>query len=154
MMYEKILVALDRSPMAEKVFHDSLTLAKKTESNLILLHVLSIDAEDSPLSFAPMSMSYNPETLEQYHQEWNKFSEECLEMLKYMQKQAQQEGVETKIIQENGRAGKVICQKATELAVDLIVMGRRGHSLINEMVMGSVSSYVLHHANGSVLIVQ
>ncbi|CCQ49032.1 hypothetical protein CWATWH8502_2292 [Crocosphaera watsonii WH 8502] len=37
---------------------------------------------------------------------------------------------------------------------DVIVMGHRGISGLQEFFLGSVSNYVLHHAPCSVLIVQ
>ncbi|NEO65320.1 MAG: universal stress protein, partial [Moorea sp. SIO4G2] len=36
----------------------------------------------------------------------------------------------------------------------LIVLGRRGLGGLKEMVLGSVSNYVVHHAPCSVLVVQ
>ncbi len=43
---------------------------------------------------------------------------------------------------------------ARNCGADVIVMGRRGHSGLSELILGSVSNYVLHHAPCSVLIVQ
>ena len=37
---------------------------------------------------------------------------------------------------------------------DLIVIGRRGHQGLSEILLGSVSNYVVHHAPCSVLVVQ
>ncbi|MEO0350033.1 MAG: universal stress protein, partial [Cyanobacteria bacterium P01_A01_bin.15] len=37
---------------------------------------------------------------------------------------------------------------------DLIMMGRRGRSGFSELLLGSVSNYVMHHAPCSVLTVQ
>ena len=63
-MYHKILVAIDRSPISEKVFETGLTLAKALDSQLMLLHILSQESQDSPIDFATYSESYNRETLE------------------------------------------------------------------------------------------
>lgn len=48
-MYERILVALDRSPMAQLVFDSALFLAKKCDSQLNLLHVISQEVAETPL---------------------------------------------------------------------------------------------------------
>ena len=53
-----------------------------------------------------------------------------------------------------GNPAKTICRVAKNNDIDLIVIGRRGRSGISELMMGSVSNYVLHHAPCSVLIVQ
>lgn len=47
-----------------------------------------------------------------------------------------------------------ICDAVKDLGVDLVVVGRRGLSGISEILMGSVSSYVVHHVSCDVLIVQ
>ena len=52
-MYQKILVALDHSDITDAVFNQSLDLAKATQSNLRLLHVLSSEDEHSPMPILP-----------------------------------------------------------------------------------------------------
>jgi len=42
--------------------------------------------------------------------------------------------------------------QAEEIGVDLIVVGNRGLSGLKKMILGSVSSYVINHANCSVLV--
>jgi nucleotide-binding universal stress UspA family protein len=153
-MYEKILVAVDHSPAAKPVFESALKLAELTKSELILLHVLSKDAEDSPLSFAPMTLSYTPEIMEQYQKEWDTFIEQCQRQLQSMSQQAEMQGVKAEVVQTQGNPGRVICQYARDNHIDSIMMGRRGHSTLGELFMGSVSSYVLHRSHCSVQIVQ
>ena len=153
-MYAKILVALDQSPASQTVFESALTLAKLAGSQLMLLHALSIDAEDSPLSSAPVTMSYNPEKIEQYEQEWEKFVTQGLERLKSLERSASEQGVKAEFTQIQGDPGRVICQSAKNWEADLIVMGRRGHSQLKEIFLGSVSNYVLHRSHCSVHIVQ
>lgn len=153
-MYHKILVAVDHSPAAKPVFESALKLAELTNSELVLLHVLSKEADDSPLSFAPMSLSYTPEIMEQYQKEWDTFVRQCSQQLQSMSQQAEIQGVTAEVVQTQGNPGRVICQYAQDNNVDLIVIGRRGHSTLSEMLIGSVSSYVLHRSHCSVHIVQ
>ena len=47
MFINKILVVLDRSELSKQVFEQALALAKVTQANLMLLHVLSAE-EGSP----------------------------------------------------------------------------------------------------------
>ena len=153
-MYEKILVAVDDSPSGQNVFNSALGIAKAYQSEMMLLHVLAPDAEDSPLSFAPMSMSYNPETIEVYQKEWEEFEGKCMKMLESYQEKAKNSGINAIIRQVNDHPAKTICNTAKDWKADLVVIGRRGHSTLNEILMGSVSSYVLHRVNTSVFIVQ
>ncbi|MFB6345887.1 MAG: universal stress protein [bacterium] len=52
-----------------------------------------------------------------------------------------------------GHAGEEICDLAEDLGADTIVMGRRGSSAVSELLLGSVSQYVLHHAACPVTVV-
>ncbi|NJN32588.1 MAG: universal stress protein [Synechococcales cyanobacterium RM1_1_8] len=53
-----------------------------------------------------------------------------------------------------GRAGHLICHQAKTWEAELILLGRRGRSGLKELMLGSVSSYVMHRANCSVLVIQ
>ena len=80
--------------------------------------------------------------------------EKGLQTLQTFGEQAALEGIKVEYQQVPGSAGKTICQVAASWGADLIVIGRRGHTGLMEMMLGSVSNYVLHHALCSVLIVQ
>ena len=53
-----------------------------------------------------------------------------------------------------GEPGSQICSLATSWGADLIMVGRRGRQGLTEMILGSVSNYVIHHAPCSVWVVQ
>ncbi len=52
------------------------------------------------------------------------------------------------------RIGRQICESADVHGVDLIVIGSHGSSHTGELLLGSVSQYVLHHASVPVLVVR
>ena len=108
-MYNKILVAIDHSPASQTVFESALTLAKLAGSQLMLLHALSLNAEDSPLSLAPITMSYNPEKIEQYEQEWKKFLTQSIEKLKSLVRSASEQGVKAEFGTILGRDRPAFC---------------------------------------------
>jgi len=154
-MYEKILVAIDTSAISDRVFDIALNLAKIDNSNLMLVHILSEEAEDSPVSFWTINtFAYNPEMIKEYHQLWEKFEKECLQMLQSKTNAAQDIGFQTELTQLRGHPGREICKLAKKWNANLIVMGRRGHSILSEILLGSVSNYVIHRAHCSVHIVQ
>ncbi|MBD2136272.1 universal stress protein [Anabaena sp. FACHB-1237] len=156
-MFNKILVALDRSNMANQVFKQSLSLAKLTSANLMLVHVLSPEEEGSPEALIFPNIDYYPGWNEQsfrlYQENWEKFKTQGLEMLQSYSSQANTIGVNTEFSQSTGNPGKVICEIARVWNADLIIMGRRGLSGLTELFLGSISNYVLHHAPCSVHII-
>ncbi|MFB6346458.1 MAG: universal stress protein [bacterium] len=54
---------------------------------------------------------------------------------------------------EPGDPGPKICSVADAINADGIIMGRRGRGAASEMLLGSVSRYVTHHANCPVTVV-
>jgi nucleotide-binding universal stress UspA family protein len=153
-MYTKILAAFDRSPRGKQVFDAALTLAKANHADLMLLHVLSRDAEDSPVRYSSNLMHDQESDLKVYKQEWEDFVKKSDELLESLTQQAIAEGVKAEFSQREGSPGKTICDFAHEWDVDLIVIGRRGYSSASEMFIGSVSSYIIHRCKCSVHIVQ
>ena len=154
-MYEKILVAIDTSAIGDRVFDTALQLAKIGNSNLMLAHILSEEAQESPIrNLWPMSVGYDQKIMKEYHQIWEKFEKECLQMLQSKVTLAKNVGFQAEFTQIRGNPGREICKLSQEWSADLIVMGRRGHSVLSELVLGSVSNYVIHRAHCSVHIVQ
>ncbi|MBD2666566.1 UspA domain protein [Richelia sinica FACHB-800] len=156
-MFKKILIALDRSDMRQDVFKQGLALAKLTSAKLMLLHVLSPEEEGSPDVLIFPNIDYYPGWSEQsfrlYQQQWEHFQQEGLALLQTFSAQANTENVNTEFTQNSGSPGRMICELARVWQADLIVMGRRGRSGLSEILLGSVSNYVLHHASCSVHIV-
>ena len=161
-MFDKILVAIDRSPANEYVFKEALTLARSTKANLILLHVLSGEEEGSPIislypTVGDRYLHLNPQiqhsTQELYHRQWKAFEAEGLKILRFFAKEAIAAGVQTEFSQITGHLSSTICDFAQSCHADVIFIGRRGYSGWKELFLGSVSNYVVHHAPCSVLLV-
>ena len=155
-MFRKILVAADRSEMNEQVVEAAIDLAKSNGSDLMLLHVLSLDddvmlAEHPSVSFAPDALA---PVMESFQERWKVREETGLTLLRSLAEKAKEAGLEAEFSQNPGSPGATICALARTWEADLIVMGRRGLSGLSEFLMGSVSNYVLHHAPCSVLTVQ
>lgn len=153
-MYKKILVALDRSAIAEKVFETALYLSKSFHAELNLVNVLSLEVATSTIGLTPFTLNYETQLLQEVHDESRRLREESLENLQYWVKQAQQEKVSAIYTQLYGDPGKAICEQADVWEADLILMGRRGHSTVSEIFLGSVSSYIIHHCHTTVHLVQ
>ena len=58
-----------------------------------------------------------------------------------------------KVIIHSDSPGQGICDLARDNSPDMIIMGCRGLNALRRTFMGSVSDYVIHHANVPVTIV-
>ena len=158
-MFKKILTAIDLSEMGGDIFACALSLALQNQANLLLLHALSPEEENSPLPIPPDLTTIYPAagndlTLESWREQWEEFEGEGREKLRSLTQEATEAGVKAEFKQILGSPGRTICKLARDWEADLIVIGHRGRTGLREMFLGSVSNYVLHHASCSVLMVQ
>lgn len=156
-MFEKILVAIDRSEVSDQAFEVALSLAKVHNAQIMLAHVLSPQEEGYPTPVFPLDSSYpslQMEAVTVQMQALQMLEQEGIKFLRTQADRAKAAGVPTEFTQPLGNPGRTICMLARDWGAQLILMGRRGHSGLNEWFLGSVSNYVLHHAPCSVLIVQ
>lgn len=156
--FQKILVALDRSDMGQPVFERAVALAQAHQARLMLLHVMSpMDGEAPPMIYPRPDGVYPgiyEEAIKTYARQWEAQEREGFQWLQTLAERAVATGIAVEYTQNNGVPGRTICAIANTWGADLIVLGRRGHSGLSEMLLGSVSNYVLHHAPCSVLTIQ
>lgn len=150
-MIQKILVGVDTSPTSAYVFTEALMLAQGLKASLVLLHVLSEEA-------VPPGVGYYPHLSEDlfqiYRSHWAIVEKQSQDFLTSLTYEASVIGVEAEYFQRSGSPGRMICELATQVQADLIVMGRRGFSGLTEFLTGSESNFVMHNAPCSVLVVQ
>jgi nucleotide-binding universal stress UspA family protein len=158
-MFKRILVALDDEPdMAAHVMAEALAMAQAGPAALKLLHVLFPLQSGFP---DPMYMTLdgafttvNTEAFSAYVQEWKTLEQKNLAILNGYVNKAREAGIPAEANQIIGEPNRKICEVAEAWGSDLIVMGRRGRKGVGEFLLGSVSSYVMHHAPCAVLTVQ
>lgn len=156
MIYSKVFVALDNSLQASKVFQEALDIAQKSESQLMLFHCITNTSFDNEPIF--IGTIADVDMYGAFHKQHQKLLHDEIEKVQgWLQGYCQQANirkVSTEFSYEFGEVGKEICNAAKSWSADLIVLGRRGHKGVTEILLGSVSNYVLHHAFCSVLTVQ
>ncbi len=158
-MFTKVLVALDTSGRSDHIFQDAVELAHNNGASMLLLHVLTSEEDGSPFRIPPgiEDIYWSPGTdadLVHWQEEWQHYEQECLEQLRLYTDQAIARGVKAEFQQISGTPGNTICDVADHWGADLIMLGNRGRRGVTELVLGSVSNYVLHHAHCSVLVVK
>ena len=153
-MYQKILVAIDRSTITDKVLETAIYLGKSFEAKINLLNVISLEAISSSTSYTSFNIGEEIAMLNDIQNYSTKMIQESSETLLFLEKKAKDQGVDVIHTQVYGDPAKTICQEAKEWGADLIVMGRRGHSPVSELFLGSVSSSVIHRCHCTVHLVQ
>lgn len=156
-MFRKILVAFDQSDSAQQVVNAAIELAKPLNSHLMLIQAVSPVESSYPNPIFALRGAYpifTPDALDLQLKQWQAVQTESLSLLRSYRTTALAAGVPAEAVQVRGEAGHSICSMARSWNASLIIMGRRGRSGLNELLSGSVSSYVQHHAPCSVLTVQ
>lgn len=153
----KILVPLDGSESAQKAAQFAGTLASALKASLTFFHVqdeavlavLGMIRVDT-LSAGPNKvMGRSPEELEELVHKY--VTDPYFEAAKAV---LADDSIEITIERCRGQPAREICRYAEREGVDLIVMGSRGRSQFGELLLGSVSSQVMHHAPCAVTIVR
>ena len=156
--FNKILVAVDQSPANEEVFVKALALAQSCQASLVLLSAVIPDYRAgymNPTMYpGGESISITEAAVKIYMEHQERMRASSLEFLNTLAARASLVDVATEINQQLGDPARSICEVAATLSIDLIVVGRRGYSGLNELWMSSVSNYVLHHAPCAVLVIQ
>jgi nucleotide-binding universal stress UspA family protein len=155
MAYKKILVPLIESEQCDQVFQKALELAKADGSELLLWQSIELDLEKHVAGFEDLMSEVDLSgAFSQEHQtELEAAIQASRDWLQQYQKKAEATGVKATVAVKVGHPGPTLQAGAQDWGADLIVMGSRGRSGLAEMLLGSVSNYVLHHLPCSLLIV-
>ncbi|MBI1828044.1 MAG: universal stress protein [Thaumarchaeota archaeon] len=138
-MFSRILVAVDGSQSAEKAFEKSIYLAQKCNSKLDVVHVVQCElGGDSATTFELI----------------DELKIKAEKMLDEYKIQATKSNVPIEIMVTQGDPAQVIIEIAKTKRYDLIIMGTRGRSAFQELLIGSVSQKVMHHASCPVMVIR
>ncbi len=158
-MLQKILLAIGDSSASAQILESGLKLAEKLGAEILILHVLDplvphgLSAVENPLVGGVLPM-IDDRVIKQYAQAWNEYERKWIDRLQTYAAQAKARGVKAETLQNYGDSGPLICEAAKNWVADSIVMGRNQKSQLNEILLGSTSNYVVHHAPCSVIVIQ
>jgi nucleotide-binding universal stress UspA family protein len=138
--YRTILVATDGSDFAAVAEDHALALARQTGARLE--GVCVVDRR-----MASQLGALGPEVLEELKGD----SQRALDRVA---QRARQAGVDVGTHLAEGRVGPTLLSEAARLGADMIVLGSHGQGTLLDVLMGSVSLYVLHHSPIPVCIVR
>lgn len=156
-MFQRIVVALDRSHSSRSVLEEAIALGRPaTRFNLVtVVQPVEMDyAAPGYLSVEGMHSAWTTEMYQSRIASWQQHQQETEQWLRSQVDYVQRQQLRADCTCPVGPAGSTLCEIATTWQADLIIMGRRGRSGLSELLLGSVSNYVMHHAPCSVLTVQ
>lgn len=141
-MYERILLTLDGSALAEEAIAHAVAHAECFGAELILLKVLA------PL---PRGPKVSPTAISQAEKATEELAGEYLERVAAP---IREQGIAVQVATINGSPYEEIVRFAEEKQVTLLVMSTRGHSGVSRWLLGSVADRVVRGATVPVLLVQ
>lgn len=144
-MFSRILVALDGSDYSLKALDFAVDLAKKYQSQLVLVHVVmrQIYAINPPEAGILAGTAIVRE-----------LEAEGKAILAKGEQTVKAQGIPVEIRLRQGVPAEELLRAAAEEKADLMVLGSRGLSQVRAFLLGSVSDKVSHHAKCPVLIVR
>ena len=144
-MFSRILVALDGSDYSLRALDFAIDLAKKYQSQLVLVHVVirQIYAINPPEAgiLAGTAIVRELET-------------EGKTILTQGEEKVKAQGLPVEARLRQGVPAEELLRAAADEKADLMVLGSRGLSQVRAFLLGSVSDKVSHHAKCPTLIVR
>lgn len=135
---KKILVLLDGSKNSKRGLETAIDFARHYDTKLTGMHVIC----KIPKEFQKLEYPEKP------------LLKQAEKIMEHARKVSAQNGIlfEEKIA--FGNVGEEIVEFATDLNYDIIIIGARGFGAVKEVLLGSVSNYVVHKSKIPVLIVK
>jgi len=141
MLFRKILIAFDGSPQSRSALSKGIALAQAGGGSIVdAIYVSSVPGVWYPEMPAANMYALEARTAEALLQE----AKEALSA----------SGCRWHAYIAEGRPAKTIVEHAVDGGYDLIVMGSRGRSGLQELFLGSVSHNVVQHSPVPVLIIK
>lgn len=137
--FQKILVGFDGSQQAEKATETALALAQSLDANVLLFAV---------------ARPPEPATMVEVDAMLDNAREHFEEKFKKIILRAKDLDVELETDIAVGHPVEQIVHRAETDRIDLIVLGRRGMSRFEKMIVGSTSEKVLRYAHCPVMVVR
>jgi nucleotide-binding universal stress UspA family protein len=149
---QKVLIALDYNPTAQKVAESGFSLAKSIGAEITLLHVISDPVYYSSTEYSPI-MGFTG------FRDQGQLQLDSIDALKKVSQQFLDKSklhLGDKTIQtlvEEGDFAESILKVAKDLHADIIVMGTHSRKWLENIVMGSVTEKVLNHTSIPMFII-
>ncbi len=139
----EIVVATDFSQTAKLVVDRAIDLAQRHESGIALLHVMQ---PDLPTLASPEMLVVPPDFADRLRAASNEALDQDAERIRAL-------GIAVTTHLEHGIPAQCITARASALGADLILIGARGHTRFEHLLLGSVVESVVRTARQPVLTI-
>ncbi|HTS57295.1 MAG TPA: universal stress protein [Terriglobales bacterium] len=136
--FRRMLIGYDGSPQSEKAVELAFSLAQCVDSTVL---VFAVARPPEPATAVELEAVLD-DAREHYQEGFRKILEK-----------ARAHDLNVRTDMAVGHPGEQIIHRAEKDGIDLIVLGRRGRSMISRMMLGSVSERVLRYAHCPVMVV-
>jgi nucleotide-binding universal stress UspA family protein len=151
-VYQRILVPLDGSALAEQVLPYVQELAERFNSTLLLLRATLSPATviaNTAVAAEPMAAAaIDPTPIVEAEEDV------AVDYLYALGDRLKSTGLRVELLTAEGPAGDVIVEQARVQQVDLVAMATHGRAGLDRVLFGSIADDVLHHAGCPVLLVR
>jgi len=150
-MFQRILVCLDGSKLAEQIMPYATEEAIRFQGKLVLLQVVP-----EPVAFSPAIPGEAPVPLQA--EIMAEAMKEALSRARdYLEKLAaplRKRGIQVETVATSGRAGEAILNYANTNSINLITIATHGRGGLRRAVFGSVADHVLRESGLPVLVIR
>jgi len=141
-LFSKILVPVDGSDISYRALDSALFLSERLGSKITAIHVI----EKVPTVYI-QSQKILDEILETHKNESQKILDECSSI-------ASKKRITINTILLEGNPASTILEFSQMEKYEVIIIGSRGMGHFKELILGSVSSKILHHSLCPVLLIR
>ena len=141
-MFSKILVPVDGSDISYRALDSALFLSERLASKITAIHVI----EKVPTVYI-QSQKILDEILVTHKNESQKILDECSSI-------ATKKGIAINTTLLEGNPASTILEFSQMEKYEVIIIGSRGMWHFKELILGSVSSKILHHSSCPVLLIR
>ena len=144
--FRRILVPVDGSENSKRALAYAGYLAQLCQASVDVLHVVNMSVVFPALGQVSTGGYIPDQVFDEIQENGRRIIGEAVKTLP--------PEIATSSFVEVGLPTETIMSVCAQNKDDLIIMGRRGLGMIKELMLGSVSNYVLHHATCPVMIVK
>ena len=149
---KNILIALDYDPTAQKVAEIGFSLGENADAAITLLHVIADPSYYASTVYDPLMGFGGYASLDLLRPDiLNDLKKTSLDFLEKSKQHLGNENIKTLV--KEGSIAETILETAEELNADTIVMGSHSKRWLENILMGSITEYVLHHTSVPLLII-